>query len=115
MPYLKLTTNKSINRNQSPQLLTQFSQLMATETGKPERFVMVELTGEREMLFSGTTAPLAYIECKSIGLTGNQAKSLSSSISQILLTELDIPADRVYIEFSNCQAEFWGWDGSTFG
>ncbi|MCK5831585.1 MAG: hypothetical protein KAH20_14925 [Methylococcales bacterium] len=115
MPYLKLRTNSSISKQQSSELLTQFSQLLAKETGKPERYVMVELEGDREMIFSGTNAPLAYIECKSIGLTSTQAKSLSASISQIICDKIKIPSDRVYIEFSQCPAEFWGWNGSTFG
>ncbi len=115
MPYIKLRTNQSISKEQSPELLTQLSQLMAKETGKPERYVMIELDGDREMIFSGNSEPLAYVECKSIGLSSAQAKSLSASISQILETRLQITSDRVYIEFSNCPAEFWGWNGSTFG
>jgi phenylpyruvate tautomerase PptA (4-oxalocrotonate tautomerase family) len=115
MPYIKLRTNQSISKEQAPELLTQLSQLMAKETGKPERYVMIELDGDREMIFSGNNEPLAYVECKSIGLNNAQAKSLSASISQILETDLKISADRIYIEFSNCPAEFWGWNGSTFG
>ena len=115
MPYLKLRTNKTINEEQSLKLLSEFSQLLAKETGKPERYVMVELDGDRNMIFSGNNDSLAYVECKSIGLSSTQAKSLSASISQILETQLQITADRVYIEFSNCPAEFWGWNGSTFG
>jgi phenylpyruvate tautomerase PptA (4-oxalocrotonate tautomerase family) len=115
MPYLKLTTNTSISNEQSPELLSQFSQLLAKETGKPERYVMVELDSDRKMIFSGNNDPLAYIECKSIGLTSDQAKSLSASLSQILTEKLHISADRVYIEFSNCPADFWGWNSSTFG
>ncbi|MDD1626414.1 MAG: hypothetical protein LUQ26_02925 [Methylococcaceae bacterium] len=28
---------------------------------------------------------------------------------------LPLTGERIYIEFSNCPAEFWGWNGSTFG
>ena len=115
MPYLKLRTNQSCNKEQTAELLTEFSQLLAKETGKPERYIMVELEGDRDMIFSGSYEPLAYVECKSIGLSSGQAKSLSASISQILETRLQISADRVYIEFSNCPADYWGWNGSTFG
>ncbi len=115
MPYLKLSTNVAISKEQSPQLLRQLSQLMSAETAKPERYVMVELLGDREMTFSGSSDPLAYVECKSIGLTPGQAKSLSVSVSEILNNSLQIAPDRVYIEFSNCPANFWGWNGSTFG
>lgn len=115
MPYLKLTTSVAISKEQSPKLLSQFSQLLAKETGKPERYVMVELAAGKDMLFGGSSEPLAYVECKSIGLSARQAKSLSASISQLLASDLQLSAERIYVEFSNCPAEFWGWNGSTFG
>lgn len=115
MPYLKLTTNIAISKERSPELLSQFSQLLAKETGKPERYVMVELTGDKDMLFGGSNEPLAFVECKSIGLNAQQAQSLSASISQLLASNLQVAAERVYIEFSNCPANLWGWNGSTFG
>lgn len=115
MPYLKLATNVEVNKELSSKLLSRFSQLLAKETGKPERYVMVELAGGKDMLFGGSSEPLAYLECKSIGLSPLQAQSLSASISQLLASELKLSAERIYIEFSNCPAEFWGWNGSTFG
>jgi phenylpyruvate tautomerase len=115
MPYLKLTTNVVISKDQASKLLSEFSQLLAKETGKPERYVMVEAEGDKNMLFGGGSEPLAYVECKSIGLNPNQAKSLSASIPQLLANHLKLSSERVYIEFSNCPANFWGWNGSTFG
>ncbi|WP_446808807.1 phenylpyruvate tautomerase MIF-related protein [Methylomonas sp. 2BW1-5-20] len=115
MPFLKLDTNVTIDTEQRPQLLKELSQLLAKETGKPERYVMVKLSGDNDMAFAGTSTPLAYLECKSIGLSITQAKNLSASICQLLNNRLSLPKDRIYIEFSNCPAEFWGWDGSTFG
>ena len=115
MPLIKLRTNVSVTDEKKPELLSELSQLLASETGKPERYVMVEIAEDRNMLFGGSSDPLAYVECKSIGLSTAQAKSLSQSISQVLDTRMQISADRVYIEFSNCPAEFWGWNGSTFG
>lgn len=115
MPYLKLTTNAPIINEQAPELMIQLSRLVANETGKPERYVMIELEGGKAMLFGGKPEPLAFLECKSIGLSGRQAKSLSSALSRNLEASLSIPPDRVYIEFSDCPADFWGWNGSTFG
>jgi phenylpyruvate tautomerase PptA (4-oxalocrotonate tautomerase family) len=115
MPFLKLDTNQLINTEISPALIKQLSQVVANETGKPERYVMVEINGNKSMLFAGNDQPLAFLACKSIGLSPAQAKKLSSAISQLLERTLAIPADRVYIEFSNCPGDFWGWNGSTFG
>lgn len=115
MPYLKLRTNVAIEAEQTGRLMSGLSQLLARETGKPERYVMVEIASGRDMIFSGSREPLAYLECKSIGLSAAQAKSISAAVSGTLLEELKLPPDRVYIEFSHCPAEFWGWNGSTFG
>ncbi|MBM4208355.1 MAG: hypothetical protein FJ190_10225 [Gammaproteobacteria bacterium] len=115
MPYLKLTTNVEIPEQQSPKLLGELSKLMAKETGKPERYVLVECVENKAMLFAGSDAPLAYLECKSIGLSPGQAKSISAAVNSLLASSLNIQGDRIYIEFSNCPSEFWGWNGSTFG
>ena len=42
MPSLKFSTNVTIDQNHSEQLLGDLSQILAKETGKPERYVMVE-------------------------------------------------------------------------
>jgi phenylpyruvate tautomerase PptA (4-oxalocrotonate tautomerase family) len=115
MPYLKVSTNVAIDQQQSTQLPGELSKLMSQQTGKPERYVMVELSGSQAMLFAGSDAPLAYLECKSIGLNANQVKSLASSLTTALSSALNISADRIYVEFTNCPAEHWAWNGSTFG
>jgi len=115
MPYLKLTTNQTINPEVTSPLLCELSQLIAKETGKPERYVMIELDKNETMLFAGGNQPLAFVVCKSIGLSSQQSKSLAKSICRLLENSLQIQPERVYIEFSNCPAEFWGWNSSTFG
>jgi phenylpyruvate tautomerase PptA (4-oxalocrotonate tautomerase family) len=114
MPYLKLNTNIQINSNETPALLKQLSALMAEKIGKPECYVMVEIASAQAMLFAGTDQPLAYLECKSIGLSVAQTKPLAAAICQLLDTALHIPPERVYIEFNDCPAAYWGWNGSTF-
>lgn len=115
MPYLKLNTNLELAPELAAGLAKDLSALLAKETGKPERYVMVETAGGKTMLFGGSAEPLAYLECKSIGLSSAQAKALSASLVGLLAEGLGLAGDRVYIEFSNCPAEFWGWNGSTFG
>lgn len=115
MPFLKLSTNVIINQEKTPSLINALSQLLAKETAKPERYVMVDVSGGRDMLFAGNNEPLAYVECKSIGLSAPQIKSLSQSISELLGVQLGLSTERIYIEFSNCPASHWGWNGSTFG
>ncbi|SCN46665.1 phenylpyruvate tautomerase MIF-related protein [methanotrophic endosymbiont of Bathymodiolus puteoserpentis (Logatchev)] len=114
MPFMKLRTNLVIDSAKASSLMSEMSKLLANETAKPERYVMIDVKGDRNMMFGGSSEPLAYIECKSIGLSTAQAKSLSKSISELLGAQLQLGAERIYIEFSNCPAEYWGWNGSTF-
>ncbi len=113
MPYIKLNTNVEIE--DKPSVLRKLSQIAVKETGKPESYVMIEITDNSSMLFAGKDTPLAFLECKSIGLSERQAKALSASLCELLNTELHISSDRIYIEFSNAPAAFWGYNGSTFG
>jgi phenylpyruvate tautomerase PptA (4-oxalocrotonate tautomerase family) len=113
MPFVKLNTNVEVA--DKPALLRSLSHVAVKETGKPENYVMVEINDRSDMLFAGQHTPLAYLECKSIGLTEKQAKGLSAAFCQLVSTQLNIAADRIYIEFSNAPAAFWGYNGSTFG
>lgn len=114
MPYLKIQINHSLDTGKSNALLASASQLLAKELGKPERYVMVELTTNHAMLFGGANEAAAYVELKSIGLPSGQIKPLSAAISALLEHTAGIPASRVYIEFTDVKGSLWGWNGSTF-
>jgi len=114
MPYLKIQLNREIGPEKSKALLSEASQQMARELGKPERYVMVELTANPAMLFGGTGEPAAYVELKSIGLPAGQTKALSQALATLLEASAGVAAGRVYVEFTDVQGRFWGWNGSTF-
>jgi phenylpyruvate tautomerase len=114
MPYLKIKTNRPVDEIASKQLLERTSSRIADALSKPQRYVMAELSISRHMVFSGTSAPCAYVELKSIGLAESQTRELAQTICTLIETELDIPPDRVYIEFMDVPRKFWGWNGSTF-
>jgi len=114
MPYLKINTNQQIEENTQNRLCLQASSLVADILGKPESYVMIELNSGRCMSFAGNQTALAYLELKSLGLPEDQTTKLSESLCQFIHKELDIPEDRIYIEFANGQRHLWGWDKRTF-
>jgi phenylpyruvate tautomerase PptA (4-oxalocrotonate tautomerase family) len=114
MPYLKIQTNTPIDPHHGRTLISKASQLVAQHLGKPERYVMVALQAGTPMVFAGEDAPLAYLELKSIGLPKHATPELSKALCELLTDNLDIPADRVYIEFADAQPAMWGWDSGTF-
>lgn len=114
MPLLKIETNRAVDAAQQQALLAAASQTVAELLGKPERYVMVSLEQRPAMLFAGSDAPLAYLELKSIGLPESETAALSRGLTELLGRELELPADRIYIEFADAPRAMWGWNGGTF-
>lgn len=114
MPYLLIRTNSEVPQQEKQPLLARCSAAVADALGKPERYVMVSLESSQPMLFAGEDSPCAYLELKSIGLPGQRTAELSATLNELLGKELDIPADRIYIEFADAERHMWGWNGGTF-
>lgn len=114
MPYLKIQTNQGIDSTTEQTMLHEASSLVAAELGKPESYVMVNLEPPRPMLFAGTDEPTAYLELKSIGLAESRINALSAALCMLINEKMNVPADRIYIEFADAPRNMWGWNGSTF-
>ena len=112
MPFIRIHTN--IEVRESSEVLKKLSSLSAEKIGKPESYVMTALEDRASMAFGGSDEPLAFIECKSIGLGETQTKGLSASLCSFCEKELGIPQSRVYIEFAGAKGSMWGWKGGTF-
>ena len=68
------------------------------------------------MTFAGTSAPACYAEVKNVGsLSPEQVEKLSVVFCAALSNHLGVPQDRIYLEFTNADGAYWGWNGETFG
>ncbi|MDX1335928.1 MAG: phenylpyruvate tautomerase MIF-related protein [Gammaproteobacteria bacterium] len=114
MPLLSIETNQTLDDAQLASLLSSASARTAEILGKPESYVMVRLSNNPNMMFGGNQQPLAYVELKSLGLPEDQTAEFSASLCDLLTTQMDVPADRIYIEFKNGARHLWGWNGATF-
>ncbi len=114
MPYLRIQTNKPFDTAGEKDFTQRASALVARELGKPEHYVMVVFAPQQSMVFGGSDTPCAYLELKSIGLPAARVQDLSQALCQFLHEALGIPPARVYIEFSDVRASYWGWNSTTF-
>ena len=114
MPLLKIQSNCELPTERRDAFLRLASERVAAMLSKPERYVMVTLEYNPAMLFAGDSAPLAYLELKSIGLPGEGTKAYSTALCQLIGDQLSIPEDRIYIEFSDAPRHMWGWNSGTF-
>lgn len=114
MPYLKISTNISLDKESKISLATKGSVLLSQILNKPESYIMVEVKSNSTILFAGKTDAAAYLELKSIGLPESGTKALSAQLCDYISTQLEVPSDRIYIEFSSAAKHLWGWNNSTF-
>ena len=112
MPVLSITTNS--DPGESPGLLARISSAVAEMLGKPESYVMLLFQRQRHMLFAGSDAPLAYLELKSIALPVERTAEFAARLCALISSELGIPQERIYIEFSDLQRPLFGWNARTF-
>ncbi len=114
MPYLKITTSKNLDAEQTRGLLTAASQLAARQLGKPERYMMVTADPPAAMVLAGSDAPCAFLELRGIGLPAAKTADLSRALCELVESRLGIPKDRVYLNFVDVPGNLWGWNGATF-
>ena len=96
-------------------LHADLSRLMAKAFAKPERWCMTCLLPNLDMTFGGQSAPSCFVAVRNVGtMTPAQTEALSAAFCQRLSTALNVPIDRIFIEFGDVQPHLWGWNGETF-
>ena len=97
------------------EVIAELSRIAAETIGKPERYVMVSAT-KSDLMMGGVEGNAAFVEVKSIGgLNHDVCEKLSANICNLLKAKLQIPPDRIYLNFTEVPASQWGVNGSLFG
>ncbi|HXU83871.1 MAG TPA: phenylpyruvate tautomerase MIF-related protein [Polyangia bacterium] len=115
MPLFNLFTSAELPAERAA-WMKRLSGILAQSLDKPEEYVMVVVNPRPEMTFGGTSDAACYAELKNVGkLSAAEVEALSQKLCAELAAALRVPADRIYIEFTNADGALWGWDGTTFG
>ena len=115
MPFIKITTNQEISPEQQKAMFQDLTQLMVEELAKPKEYVQVQLASQGKIMFAGSEEPNAFVELRSLGFPEEKAKAVSKGICGLLEKNLNVPPERVFINFFDISRAMWGWKGSTFG
>lgn len=115
MPLMKLHTSVPVPAEQQDALIKSLSAIASEVIGKPETYVMVALcTGP--MCMGGEPGPAAFVDVRSIGgLSGDVNRQISERVCGLLSETLDIPANRVFLNFTDVARTHWGFNSATFG
>lgn len=114
MPYLKITTSKSIDAGQKHNLLKAASRMVASELGKPEQYMMVSVESPVQMLFADTEEPCAFLDLRATELPESKTGKLSQLLCGLVESQTGIRKDRIYVTFTDIKPGLWGWNGETF-
>jgi phenylpyruvate tautomerase len=115
MPLLRLQTSPAVPEVKVHELSSALSKLVSEVTHKPEKYVMIVIE-PASILMSGKPGDAAFVDVRGIGgLDVATNRDMTRRLSELLRKLLDIPADRVYITFSEFDPSHWGWNNSTFG
>ena len=93
MPLLTIETNRELPPAVRQRTIQHLSKVVAEALAKNERFVMISLQTNPDMLFAGHAAPLAYLRLNSIGLPTERTAELSAILSEALSAEIEVPAE----------------------
>lgn len=115
MPYCQIVSNSALNAGERAALAAEASALVATMLGKPESYVMVRVESAGTLLFGGSEDPACFVSLASLGLPETETKKYSQLVCDFIQEKLEVPADRIYVEFSSPPRHMWGYNGSTFG
>jgi phenylpyruvate tautomerase len=112
MPLLTIKTNTKINHADDFALTA--SKTVSEILGKPESYIMIDVMPEQTLIFAGNNEPAALLTLKSLGLPESSTADFSSTLCELINSQLGINKNRIYIEFSNPERHMWGWNGATF-
>ena len=113
MPLLALQTTEYVEN--APELMKALSETLAQQTGKAESHCMITIQ-KADMMMAGTADTAAFCDIRGIsGLGPDVAKRVSGAVCALLAAKLDLPSNRVYLNFTELERTQWGWDGGTFG
>ena len=115
MPLIKIQTNTHLSQDQVNQILPTLSVKASEWLDKPEDYVQVILEPETIILFAGKTDPSAFIEVRSLGYYGHTIAEITQALCAFIHEQLDIPQDRIFINFFDIERSNWGWNSKTFG
>ena len=103
MPYVSIETNQTIDQRSNRDMMTKASAFIAELLGKPESYVMISIKPGTPLLFGGSDEPAAFVRLKSIGLPKESCSQLSEKICELLEQELQVPKNRVFIDFKDLE------------
>jgi phenylpyruvate tautomerase len=114
MPLLKVQLTSALTAEKKSSMHTGLCEIVANVFSKPVSYIMV-IIEQADISMAGKIGNASFIELRSIGgITADTTGKFSEVVCRYVNSETGIPADRIFINFSDVPGSHWGWNGSTF-
>lgn len=114
MPLIKMQSANTLAPEQEEGILKSLSDIVSKETGKPATYIMATIE-QSPIMLAEQSGNAALFEIRGIGgLTQEVNAAITQGLCQLCKTELGIPPDRVYANFTDVPRSNWGWNNKTF-
>ena len=114
MPYIDAKLSVSLTQQKEKEIKQKLGEAIECIPVKSEQWLMVQLEENCCLYFQGTNdQPSAMVEVKIFGKAEDSAyDAMTAAVTEILSSELEIPASRIYVKYEECS--HWGWNGNNF-
>lgn len=114
MPYIGTKTTVTITPEKETVLKERLARALEAIPGKSENWLMCEFDDNCRLWLAGRNdEPAAFVQVKIYGKAHREAYDrMTGAVCKVLSEELNIPAERIYITYS--EYTDWGWNGSNF-
>lgn len=115
MPFIHITSNIASTSLNVTETTTALSQRVAKAMGKSsEKLLMVQLSLDAPLSFNGSQEPAAFVYVRSIESFDSETNQKTSAALCATVSELlQVPSDRIFINFIQIPATHWGYNSST--
>lgn len=117
MPYVDYALAGAVSATQAEQVKTETARIISQYAGKSEQWLYVRVNPNQLLFFQGEQVQGgAVAEVKLVGsLSQTQKQEITTGLGRLLQKELSIPAEKIYVIFTEVKGENWGWNGRLFG
>jgi len=112
MPYIDARITKKLTDDEKAGLVAELGRALAL-IGKPESYLMTEISDGRELYFAGKKLENGAYVAVDVCADRNPAGSpdFTAEVCKIL-GRLGVPADCIYVEYRHTPD--WGWNNTNF-
>uniref|UniRef100_UPI0038D25AA3 L-dopachrome isomerase n=1 Tax=Plasmodium knowlesi (strain H) TaxID=5851 RepID=UPI0038D25AA3 len=116
MPCCQVSTNINVSDDDAKKALMQIENAISQVMNKPMGYIMSNLDYQKHMRFGGSHDGFCFVRVTSIsGISRSNNTALADKITKILASTIKVKSDRVFIEFKDCSAQNFAFNGSLFG